>query len=380
LLDVLGHPERHFPCIHVGGTNGKGSTCAFLAADLESRGFRVGVYSSPHLVSACERVTVNGQPITEDAFAQWTTLLQPHIERLEASFFEATTAIAFADLAARGVDIAVIEVGLGGRLDATNVVDPLAAVVTKIALEHTEYLGPDLASIAREKAGIAKPGRPFLTGEQDPAVRDVLLAEAHARGAAPVITVDSARAAPADARLGLLGRHQWSNAWVALATLQALPAPFGRAGSAIPESFANAYVPGRLDVRGEWVFDVAHNPDGMRVLCHGLMDIAPRRPLHALVGVLGDKDYLGMIAELVQVADRFVFTVPATAPADRRWDLTRLARELAGDPAGDIAQFEPDFDRALALVQENAATVVVTGSFHTVGDALARLPGFAPVG
>ena len=263
MLDVLGHPERHFPCIHVGGTNGKGSTCAFLAADLQDRGFRVGVYSSPHLVSATERIIVNGQPITEDAFAEWTTLLQPHVERLEASFFEATTAIAFADLAARGVDIAVIEVGLGGRLDATNVVDPLAAVVTKIALEHTEYLGTELAGIAREKAGIAKPGRPFLTGEQDPTIRDVLVAEARRRGASPVIVVDSARTPPVGAQLGLPGRHQWANAWVALATLNAIPAPFGRSADQMPESFGTAYVPGRLEVRGEWVFDVAHNPDGV---------------------------------------------------------------------------------------------------------------------
>jgi dihydrofolate synthase/folylpolyglutamate synthase len=377
LLDVLGHPERHFPCIHVGGTNGKGSTCAFLAADLQDRGFRVGVYTSPHLVSATERIVVNGQPITEDAFAQWTTLLQPHIERLEASFFEAITAIAFADLAARGVDIAVIEVGLGGRLDATNVVDPLAAVVTKIALEHTEYLGTELAGIAREKAGIAKPGRAFLTGEQDPAIRDILVEEARKRGATPVIAVDSAQTPPAAVHLGLLGRHQWANAWVALATLNALPEPFGRSSDQIPESFGMAYVPGRLEVRGEWVFDVAHNPDGARVLTQGLRDLAPRRPLHALVGVLGDKDYLGMIAELAGVADRFVFTVPASAPPERRWDLARLERELAGSPA---AAFESDFDRALALVQEGAGTVVVTGSFHTVGDALARLPGFAPVG
>ena len=380
LLDVLGHPERHFPCIHVGGTNGKGSTCAFLTADLEARGFKVGLYTSPHLVSACERVTVNGQPISEDAFAQWTSLLQPHIERLEASFFEAITAIAFADLAARGVDIAVIEVGLGGRLDATNVVDPLAAVVTKIALEHTEYLGTELAGIAREKAGIAKPGRPFVTGEQDPGIRDVLVAEARKRGAAPIIAVDSTRTPPAGAHLGLQGRHQWGNAWVALATLNALPAPFGRSGDEVPASFSTAYVPGRLEVRGEWVFDVAHNPDGARVLRQGLRDLAPRRPLHALVGVLGDKDYLGMIAELAGVVDRFVFTVPASAPPERRWDLARLERELAGTPAAGQARFEPDFDRALAAVHEGAATVVVTGSFHTVGDALARLPGFAPVG
>ncbi|HTT67361.1 MAG TPA: Mur ligase family protein, partial [Gemmatimonadales bacterium] len=203
LLGALGHPEREFPSIHVGGTNGKGSVCAFLAADLASRGFRVGVYTSPHLVTVRERVTVDGTPISEDAFAQWTGLLRPVIEEQGASFFEATTAIAFADLAARGVDVAVVEVGLGGRLDSTNVLVPMAAAVTKIALEHTDYLGPDLLAIAREKAGIAKPGAPFVTGERDPAVRDELCRVAEARGAAPIVLVDTTCPPPPGVRLGL---------------------------------------------------------------------------------------------------------------------------------------------------------------------------------
>src|SRR5213076_2202225 len=135
-----------------------------------ARGLRVGVYTSPHLVSVRERIEVDGVPIGEEAFAEWATFLRSHIERLDASFFEATTAIAFADLAARDVDIAVIEVGLGGRLDATNVLTPLVTAVTKIALEHVEYLGSDLKGIAREKAGIAKPMVPFVTGEADPAI------------------------------------------------------------------------------------------------------------------------------------------------------------------------------------------------------------------
>lgn len=135
---MLGRPDRHFPTIHIGGTNGKGSTCAFVANELRAQGWRVGLYTSPHLVSPTERITVDGVAIGEDAFTEWTEQLKPHIERLDASFFEATTAIAIADLAARGVDIAVIEVGLGGRLDATNVLTPLVSAVTKIALEHTE--------------------------------------------------------------------------------------------------------------------------------------------------------------------------------------------------------------------------------------------------
>jgi dihydrofolate synthase/folylpolyglutamate synthase len=339
----------------------------------------VGIYTSPHLVSVRERMVVDGVPIDEDAFAEWTTFLQPHIERLDASFFEATTAIAFADLAARGVDVGVIEVGLGGRLDATNVLTPLVSVVTKIAREHTDYLGTDLASIAREKAGVAKRGVPFVTGEQDPAVREVLAAEAARRGARPVILVDSAR--PGTRLLGLRGRHQHANAWVALAALNALPPPFAPAaggGEAWPESFARAYVPGRFDVRGPWIFDVAHNPDGARVLAETLRESDPPHPRRALVGVLGDKDYLGMIECLAPAVDGFVFTVPDTAPDRRRWDLGRLERELGG--LGVTHEFEPDFARALERVRADAATMIVTGSFHTVGDALARLPGFAPVG
>lgn len=375
-MDTLGHPERQFPSIHVAGTNGKGSTCAFIAAELVARGLRVGAYTSPHLVSVRERMVVDGVPIGEDAFAEWTTFLQPHIERLDASFFEATTAIAFADLAARGADVGVIEVGLGGRLDATNVITPLVSAVTKIAREHTDYLGTELASIAREKAGVAKRGVPFVTGERDPAVREVLAAEAARRGAQPVILVDGAR--PPTGPLGLKGRHQHANAWVALAALNALPAPLGPVGDAWPPSFARAYVAGRFDVRGPWIFDVAHNPDGARVLADTIRECDPPHPRRALVGVLGDKDYLGMIESLAPAVDGFVFTMPDTAPERRRWNLGRLEREL--ERLAVIHEFEPDFGRALERVQVQAATRIVTGSFHTVGDALARLPGFAPVG
>ena len=376
---MLGHPERHFPSIHVGGTNGKGSTCAFLTADLRARGFKVGLYTSPHLVSATERIMVDGVPITEDAFAQWTETLRPHIERLDASFFECLTAIAFADFAARGVDIAVVEVGLGGRLDATNVITPLASVVTKIALEHTDYLGPDLASIAREKAGIAKPGVPFVTGEQNSAVLKVLKHEAQERDASPIIAVDGSRL-PAPGNLGLQGPHQSHNAAVARAALAVLPPPFGLPGTAIPASFADAWIPGRFEVRGSWIFDVAHNPDGMDILVATLDATSPRRPLHALVGIRNDKEWRPMLERILPAVDRLVLTVAPTVPDHQRW----LARDLAGwadaRVIGQPVVFEPDFARALEMVQEGAATTLVTGSFHTVGDALAALPGFAPIG
>jgi dihydrofolate synthase/folylpolyglutamate synthase len=370
---VLGHPERHYPTIHIGGTNGKGSTCAFVANELRAQGWRVGVYSSPHLISPVERITVDGVPIGEDAFAEWTAQLKLHIERLDASFFEATTAIAFADMAARDVDIAVIEVGLGGRLDATNVLTPLVTAVTKIALEHVDYLGSDLKGIAREKAGIAKPQVPLVTGEADPDIRAELVKEAKRRGAEPIITVDTTLRARKDTQLGLRGRHQLANALVAHAVLNALPQPFGPVGKNLPASFAHAYIPGRFEVRGKWIFDVAHNPDGMRVVAQALAETGRtiRRPLHALVGIRNDKDWGAMLASLRPLVDRLTLTVPPSIPVMQRWSIEDMGPDVS---------FEPDFERALYDIQEGAGTILVTGSFHTVGDAMARLPGFAPVG
>jgi dihydrofolate synthase/folylpolyglutamate synthase len=379
---VLGRPERHYPAIHIGGTNGKGSTCAFVANELQAQGWRVGMYTSPHLVSASERMMVDGAPISEEAFAEWTMQLQPHIERLDASFFEATTAIAFADLAARHVDIAVIEVGLGGRLDATNVLTPLVTAVTKIALEHVDYLGSDLKGIAREKAGIAKPKVPFVTGEADPEIRAELVREAKRRGADPVITVDTSLHARRDTRLGLRGRHQIANALVAHAVLNALPKPFGPVGKNLPASFAHAYIPGRFEIRGKWIFDVAHNPDGMQVVADAIRSADPpiRRPLHALIGIRNDKDWRAMIEILRPVVDRMLLTVPPSIPLMQRWSVDQTARRPDRRTAGAPISFEPDFERALHDVQDGAQTMLVTGSFHTVGDAMARLPGFAPVG
>lgn len=379
---MLGRPDRHYPTIHIGGTNGKGSTCAFVANELQAQGWRVGLYTSPHLVSPTERITVNGVPIGEDAFAEWTRQLKPHIERLEASFFEATTAIALADLAARGVDIAVIEVGLGGRLDATNVLTPLVSAVTKIALEHVEYLGTDLKGIAREKAGIAKPKVPFVTGESDPEIRSELLKEAERRGAEPIITVDTTLRPRKDTKLGLRGPHQVANALVAQAILNAVPKPFGPVGKKLPASFAHAYIPGRFEIRGKWVFDVAHNPDGMKVVAGAIRSASPplRRPIHALVGIRNDKDWRAMLEILRPVVDRLILTVPPSIPVMQRWSVDEVNRPSGPPAVGPSISFDPDFSNSLEDIQNGAGTVFVTGSFHTVGDAMARLPGFAPVG
>jgi dihydrofolate synthase / folylpolyglutamate synthase len=376
---VLGDPHHEYATVHVGGTNGKGSVATLAYAALREAGYAVGLYTSPHLVDVRERMIVDDRPIGRSAFAAWTERLRPEIERTEASFFEATTAIAFADFAARRVDVAVIEVGLGGRLDGTNVITPLASAVTTIARDHTEYLGDSLAAIAREKAGIAKPSVPFVIGEPDPALADVLADVAGAAGARVTrVPPEAAYAGP----LGLAGPHQRRNAAVAAALLEVLPAPWRPAPDAVARGFARARLPGRFDRRGRWLFDVAHNPAGLAVLLGALGEAPPARPVHGLVGILRDKDWRAMVDGLVGATDRLWLTTPPSAPESRRWDLEAVAQAVRSPhrPWARPPIIQPDFDTALRDVQQGAATILVTGSFHTVGDALARLPGFAPLG
>jgi dihydrofolate synthase/folylpolyglutamate synthase len=345
---------------------------ALVAEALRAAGYRVGLYTSPHLVTIRERMVVDGRPIPAAAFAAWTERLRPHLDPTGASFFEATTAIAFADFAARRADVAVIEVGLGGRLDATNVVTPLVSAVTHVALDHTDYLGPTVEHVAREKAGIAKPGVPFVIGEPAPAIADLLASTAANAGAIPVRVPPDARYRGA---LALAGPHQRRNAAVGDAVVAALPDPWRPPAEAVARGFARARLPGRYERRGRWLLDVAHNPDGMAALLAALAAEPPRRPLHALVGILGDKDWRAMLAGLRTAVDALWLTSAPSAPADRAWDLAAAAAFV-----GDAARAEPDFARALAQVADGAGTALVCGSFHTVGDAMARLPGFAPVG
>ncbi len=376
LLKTLGNPHELVPSVHVGGTNGKGSVSTLVAAALREAGWRVGLYTSPHLISFRERIQVDGVPISEEAVAMWTSRLLSAILERKATFFEATTALAFADFAARGVEVAVVEVGLGGRLDSTNVVRPLASGVTKIERDHMKYLGDTLELIACEKAGIAKAGVPFVIGETDPTLVGVLRQEAKravGRGRADI------RVLPPEYEwrgpLGLSGPHQRRNAAVAQGILMALPSPYRPTAPQIERAFGLARVAGRLDQRGRWLFDVAHNPDGMRSLVSALESIQPKRPLHALVSILGDKEWPEMLVQLDQAIDRGVLTIAPTA-AGRGWDIEWLRRWLK-DPARPPAHAEwtliPDFREAIEKVQEGAGIVLVTGSFHTVGDVMSAL-------
>lgn len=389
-LGELGNPQRQLRVIHVAGTNGKGSVCAMLEAALRARGLRVGKYTSPHLVDFRERFVVDGRPVEDAAIAAWLERWTPTVERVGATFFEATTAMGFQLFVDAGVDIAVIETGLGGRLDATNVVQPLVAAVTGIGVDHTEWLGSTREEIAPEKAGIFKPGAAAIIGEPDEAIRQILHSEAKRYGARPIrVVAEEGRPEGievtaqgtgfdwlrGEARLrvetALAGRHQAQNALTALTALDALPEPLWRPVEEALPALKMVQLPGRFSRHGHWIFDVAHNPDGSAVTALTLRGMAPKGPVVALVSVLGDKDWRGMLSALSESVEHFVLTDTPTAPASRAWDSQAALAYAKG--RGWSAEREADFDRALALAPMRGETVLVTGSFHTVGDAMSRL-------
>lgn len=394
LLAGVGDPHRRFRALHVGGTNGKGSVSALCEAALRAEGrARVGLYTSPHLVRFAERIRVDGAPVDDALLARCVERLRPGIERTGATFFEAATALAFLCFGEAGVELAVVEVGLGGRLDSTNVLTPLAAAVTNVARDHVEYLGETVEEIAAEKAGIWKPGVPALSGEADPGALRVLRERAGAVGA-PFAALDEVAAVEGvevtlegtrfrlrseawgerELRVRLVGAHQARNAALAAELLALLPPELRPAWESVEAGFAEVRWPGRFQVerRGgtTWVFDVAHNPAGVASLAATLDAVALPRPVVLLAAILSDKEWSGMLPPLVQRADAVILTTAPTAPEGRRWDPEAAAAGLGGG-----ARVIPDFAGALSRATTLApyGSVVVTGSVHTVGDALAHL-------
>ena len=390
LLAEMGSPHRNLTAIHVAGTNGKGSVVATCEALLRARGYRVGKYTSPHLIDFRERITIDGRPISEAEVLEFLARWIPFAEELGATFFEVTTALAFDWLAKNNTDVCVIETGLGGRLDSTNVLAPSVATVTSIGLDHTDLLGDTLDAIAREKAGIFKPGAPAVIGEAAADIRDLLVRCAQDAGAVPIVPIDEKygiRNVKVTARgtsfsltnqeerhrvtTPLLGIFQARNTATAIATLEAMGKDYLPNPSQISRALAKLFLPGRFQRRARMVFDVAHNPAGARTVARTISDLNLPRPRTALVAVLSDKDWRGMISELSAAVDRFVFTVAPSAPADRKWN-PREADAFAKEQ-GLVAESEPDLDAALSVARRSRGTVLVTGSFHTVGDVMSRL-------
>ncbi len=393
MLHEVGAPHMAFRSILVGGTNGKGSVAAMLASVLEEAGQRVGLYTSPHLIDFSERIRVQGRPVDDDFLAEAARRLQPLAEETGASFFETTTALAFLCFAEAAVDVVVAEVGLGGRLDATNVLLPDVAAITNVSWDHADYLGNSLSAIAREKAGIAKPGVAIALGRLEPEAGRIIR-ETAARVGAPLrqLGYDAAvrririrqtcteleylgpgSSQPIELRCPLLGAHQAWNAGLAVLIAQSLPDDWRPSARDIAVGVETTCWPGRLQIekRGDrtWVLDVAHNPVGVEALAQSLTSLDLPTPLVLVLAILGDKPWPEMLPPLLALADLSVFTVAPSSPAERRWDARAVADSVSNYPVEVIV----DFEAALDFAESRGSTIVVTGSNHTVGDAMRRL-------
>ena len=392
LLEALGNPERRCTLVQVAGTNGKGSVAAMLATILKADGRRVGLYTSPHLVSFRERIRVDGEAITEDDVADGFDAIATLVARLDATMFEASTALALDHFAREAVDVAVLEVGLGGRLDATTVGTPAVTALARIDLDHQEVLGATLAAIAAEKAAIIRSGV-AVSAAQAPEAADVLIARAAAVGV-PLLMEGRelsvrVRARDLDAqtidaagpgwrleglRLPLLGVYQPSNALVALAAARTL----GVRDAACREGLARARWPGRFEVLRARdrivVLDGAHNPAGAAALAASLTEWFGTTPLTLVFGALRDKDAPGMLAALAPRARRLIFTASSSPRAAR----PEALRDAA--PAGAAVELAESAPEALALAAREPRTPIlcVAGSLSLLGDVLRATRGDKP--
>lgn len=390
LVDALGHPERAYPVVHIAGTNGKGSVAAMVERGLRAAGYRTGRYTSPHLSAIEERIAVDGQPLPAAEFDDLAAAALALVDRLIGeqrlsllpTFFEVTTAMAFEAFRRAGVTAAVIEVGLGGRFDATNVVAPLVTAITSIAFDHERHLGHTLAAIAAEKAGIIKRGVPVIVGALPPDAHAVVVEAA--RTADAPLTVARPAAEGTAIALALHGRHQHQNAAVAVETLRAC----GRAGLGVARPHLEAALtevrwPARLEWlrlapphQGDVLLDAAHNPAGAAALADYLVHGVG--PLPMVCSIMRDKDVTALIRALAPGAAAFVATTAATPRALPGHDLAaQIAAALPSVPVTVAATPEEAVARALASAPRAAAA----GSIYMVGPLRAALiaRGAAPV-
>jgi dihydrofolate synthase/folylpolyglutamate synthase len=395
LMRGLGNPQDHFSSIHIAGTNGKGSIAAFLSSVLAQGGYKVGLYTSPHLVRFNERIQINGCPISDKDVARVAEAVQRIYTQGEPpTFFECATAMAFYHFASERVDWAVLETGMGGRYDATNVVHPEVSVISNINMEHQEYLGNTLAEIAREKAGIIKRDAGIVTGtRQKSALR--VIEQAAMEKKVPLYRLGKEIRVRKDkggaftylgvhrrwplVKIGLIGEHQFANAALALGGIELLLEKGLRlTDDAIYAGLAAARWPGRLEVfsRDPFVLlDGAHNPSAIRTLKKFLKNSNTFRRLTLVVGVLKDKAWRPMLRDLAGVADRMILTRPQYERAADPHELASFVRTLKKDVV--VVPHLPDAI-SLALEEAGAAEAVcITGSLYTVGDAKAYLQGLA---
>ena len=384
LAALAGNPQDKLRFIHVAGTNGKGSTCAMLESIYRAAGLRIGLFTSPHLVSFRERIQVNRQLISEAEVVRLVGELQPWLRQFPAdhhpTFFEVVTVMALKFFAEQSCDLVIWETGLGGRLDATNIVTPLASVITNIALDHQPWLGDTLEKIAFEKAGILKPGIPAVTATEEPEALAVIETVAREKNAPLAIVGQASRRSGAGRlpALPLAGEHQKTNAALALAAVEILQKQIPVSEEQIRAGLANVHWLGRLQLvrrpNGQNILlDGAHNVAGARVLREAWEKDFRAQKFTLILGVLQDKDWRRICGVLAPLAAR-IFTVPVAS--ERSADANELAAVCRA--ANPLAEAGACAGLAEALEQSAAdVLVVVTGSLYLVGEALERL-GLAP--
>jgi dihydrofolate synthase/folylpolyglutamate synthase len=406
LLKVLGSPHRDLKAIHVAGTNGKGSVCAFLSSILHSTGYKVGLFTSPHLVSFEERIQVNGEMIPKDRVCSLVERIKPIAESMSEggkfehpTFFEVVTAMAFRHFSEEEVDYAVMEVGLGGRLDATNVVTPLVSVITTIALDHTHVLGKGLEEVAKEKAGIIKFGIPVVTGVEDDEILALIkktceekeceaysskehgaynLKEANLEYQTFDIEMNGRRYN--NLKISLLGEHQLKNALIAAMTLDVLIKKGIVVGETnLKKGFETTRWPGRLEIIREKsmiILDCAHNPAGMIALRSALQELFKGKKLTLIIGIMKDKDIPGIIKEIAIAADNILVTKPKFERASEPDIIESEAKKYCNNV---LIKYRVEDAVQYALKNTSIDDVIcITGSIFNVGEAMTALDRIKP--
>jgi dihydrofolate synthase/folylpolyglutamate synthase len=406
LTHLMGDPQHAYPVVHLTGTNGKTSTSRMIDTLLRARGLRTGRFTSPHVESMTERISIDGDPISEEDFvaayrdvAPFTSLVDTDSE-FPLSFFETVVGMAYAAFADAPVDAAVVEVGMGGSWDATNVVDAKVAVIAPISMDHVKYLGERPEDIALEKAGIIKPGTIVVMAEQPPAVAEVILERCAEVGATvlregvdfgvvhrlpavggQMLRLQGLRAEYDELFLPVYGAHQGQNAALALAAVEAFAGDEPLDAELVHEAFGQMTSPGRLEIirRSPTILlDAAHNPHGAAAVAEALEDSFQFNPLVGVVGVMADKDYEGVLAAFEHVFGEIVCTQNSTPRAMPAEELAEVARGIFGVDRVHVApRLDDAIDKAATLAETGgvygSGGVLVTGSVITVGEARSML-------
>lgn len=409
--EFLGEPQANYPVVHLTGTNGKTSTARMIETLIRGLGLRTGRFTSPHLEVMNERIVIDGEQLSDEDFIRVFNEVAPYTHLVDAesdhplSFFETVVGMAFAAFADAPVDVAVVEVGMGGSWDATNVADASVAVLTPIAVDHTQYLGDTAAEIAREKVGIIKPGATVITAIQEPDVAAQIVERAAEVGAivareglefgirtrvpavgGQMLSIQGLRGTYDEVFLPLYGAHQAQNAALALAAVEAFVGgdePLSE--EAVKDAFAEVTSPGRLEIvrrSPTIVLDAAHNPHGANALVDALEDSFTFSPLIGVVGVMADKDYEGLLSALEPVLAHIVCTQNSTARSLSASELAEVARGIFGNDRVSVQpRLDSAIDEAAALAEVGgvfgeglgSGGVLVTGSVITVGQARALI-------